>query len=162
MFFIELTYVSQYYYNWKQAEQAKSRAIELSALEINLTGERKRVDRRICFYFTFFRSVGQTDALPGEKHVAVVTRRDAQIGGKFFFERRNSFSRSFDDFAEGTEKTAKRKKKFFSGFQNLSLNDDVVLNEIQFDVEHSSVALSVVEQLTLLLVMFVEPLGLLT
>lgn len=38
LFFIEAAYMSQHYYNWKQADMARSRAIELSALEVNLTG----------------------------------------------------------------------------------------------------------------------------
>ncbi|CAF0712544.1 unnamed protein product [Adineta steineri] len=39
LFFIEMAYASQYYYNWKQVETAKAQIIELSGLEINLTGQ---------------------------------------------------------------------------------------------------------------------------
>ena len=38
LFFIEQAYVFQYYFNWKKADAAKNQAVELSGLEINLTG----------------------------------------------------------------------------------------------------------------------------
>jgi hypothetical protein len=38
LFFIEMSYVSQYYYNWKQADYSKVQALELAGLNINLTG----------------------------------------------------------------------------------------------------------------------------
>ena len=34
-----MTYISQYYYNWKQAEKAKKQVLEMSGLDINLTGK---------------------------------------------------------------------------------------------------------------------------
>jgi len=34
-----MTYISQYYYNWKQVEIAKKQVLEISGLEINLTGQ---------------------------------------------------------------------------------------------------------------------------
>ena len=47
-----MTYISQYYYNWKQAEMAKKQVLEISGLNINLTGKLIRdflgKDRR-CF-----------------------------------------------------------------------------------------------------------------
>lgn len=42
LFFIEMTFVSEYFYNWKQVEEMKSRVIELSGLEMNLTGRKSR------------------------------------------------------------------------------------------------------------------------
>ncbi|CAF4599532.1 unnamed protein product [Rotaria sp. Silwood1] len=39
LFFIEITYISEYYYNWKQVDTAKKQALEISGLEINLTGQ---------------------------------------------------------------------------------------------------------------------------
>ena len=37
-----MTYISQYYYNWKQAETAKKQVLEISGLDINLTGSKLR------------------------------------------------------------------------------------------------------------------------
>ncbi len=34
-----MTYISQYYYNWKQAEIARKQVLDISGLEINLTGK---------------------------------------------------------------------------------------------------------------------------
>jgi hypothetical protein len=34
-----MTYISQYYYNWKQAETARKQVLDASGLEINLTGK---------------------------------------------------------------------------------------------------------------------------
>lgn len=36
---IEITYIFQYYYNWKQAQIARNQVLEISGLEINLTGQ---------------------------------------------------------------------------------------------------------------------------
>jgi len=36
-----MSYISQYYYNWKQLETAKKQVVEISGLEINLTGKKK-------------------------------------------------------------------------------------------------------------------------
>ncbi len=39
LFLIEITYISQYYYNRKQAQTARNQVLEISGLEINLTGQ---------------------------------------------------------------------------------------------------------------------------
>jgi len=43
LFFIEMTYISQYYYNWKQVEIAKNQVLEISDLKINLTGKKNNI-----------------------------------------------------------------------------------------------------------------------
>lgn len=43
MFFIEIAYISEYYFNWNQVEMAKNKAIEISGLEINLTGRKTSI-----------------------------------------------------------------------------------------------------------------------
>jgi hypothetical protein len=51
-----MSYISQYYYNWKQLETAKKQVLEISGLEINLTGNKKIFsflffERNYLFYF---------------------------------------------------------------------------------------------------------------
>lgn len=37
-----MAYISQYYYNWKQLEVSKNKVLEISGLEINLTGKKTK------------------------------------------------------------------------------------------------------------------------
>jgi hypothetical protein len=41
LFLIEMIYIYQHYYNWKQVETAIKEVLKISGLEINLTGKKK-------------------------------------------------------------------------------------------------------------------------
>lgn len=118
---IEITYISQFYYNWKQVEITKKQILDLSGLEINLTGQLGKRTRY---------QVNSTSQL-----LLDVTRKDSQ-------QTANTINRTNEtDFILP---------------KNLALNDDVVLNQIQFenegDNQNQNIQLNIVEQLTLLLI----------
>ncbi|CAF0767576.1 unnamed protein product [Rotaria sordida] len=123
LFFIEITYISEYYYNWKQAETSKNRALEISGLEINLTGQLGKRTRY---------QINNTSQL-----LLDIKRKELQ-------------ETSINNNITNEENLTLPK--------NLALNDDVVLNQIQFqnetDYQDLTVQLNIIEQLTLLLIIY--------
>ncbi|CAF0750035.1 unnamed protein product [Adineta steineri] len=121
LFFIEMAYASQYYYNWKQVETAKTKIIELSGLEINLTGQLGKRTRY---------QLNNTSQL-----LLDITRKDLQ---------------------QTSTNNNKTNDETLVLPKNLALNDDVVLNQIQFenesDNQNLTIQLNVIEQLALLLI----------
>jgi len=51
LFLIEMIYIYQHYYNWKQVETAIKEVLKISGLEINLTGKKN------LFFFSFQRII---------------------------------------------------------------------------------------------------------
>ncbi|UJR28856.1 hypothetical protein I4U23_010080 [Adineta vaga] len=123
LFFIEISYISQYYYNWKQVDHARTAAIELSALEVHLTGQLGKRTRY---------QVNNTSQL-----LVDITRKDLQ---------------------QIPTETNKIDEEPLILPKNLALNDDVVLNQIQFengnDFQNLTIQLNIFEQLTLLLIIY--------
>ncbi|CAF3109580.1 unnamed protein product [Rotaria sp. Silwood2] len=126
LFFIEITYISEYYYNWKQVETAKKQVLEISGLEINLTGQLGKRTRY---------QVNNTSQL-----LLDITRKEIQ----------QTLTNNNNNNITNEENLILPK--------NLTLNDDVILNQIQFqnetDPQYMTIQLNIVEQLTLLLVIY--------
>ncbi|CAF1483268.1 unnamed protein product [Adineta ricciae] len=123
LFFIEMSYASQFYYNWKQADQARSQALELSAIEVNLTGQLGKRTRY---------QIKNTSQL-----LVDITRKDSH---------------------ETSINNNKANEETLILPKNMALNDDVVLNQIQFEngneYQNQTIQLDALEQLTLLLIIY--------
>ncbi|CAF2114729.1 unnamed protein product [Rotaria magnacalcarata] len=126
LFSIEIAYIFAYYYNWKQVEVAKNQAIQISGLEINLTGQLGKRTRY---------QINDTSQL-----LLDITRN--KTDETLTNNNNNSIA---------TEENLILPK-------NMALNDDVVLNQIQFKNETNNqnltIQLNIIEQLTLLFVIY--------